>query len=120
MAEDDSANTQFKRNNYFFGKLLTVNDFQLEQQYFKGKHELTNQLFHGSGIAEGLVVEELKQYDGEWKIKLTKGIAIDRLGNDIIVPFTDYYRIENTDKISELKSTHERLGIFIGYEERLK
>ena len=118
MAEESVVNTQFRRNNYFFGKLLTVNDFQLEQQYFKGKHELANRLFHGSGIVEGLVVEELQQIDDEWKIKLTEGIAIDTLGNDIIVPFTDYYRIENTDKILELKSTSERLGIFIGYEER--
>jgi hypothetical protein len=46
----------FKRNNYFYGKLLTVKDFQTEQQFFINKQRLINRLVHGVGVVCGLEV----------------------------------------------------------------
>jgi len=55
--EDDSEETEdcsyelqhFERNNYFYGKLLTVGDFQMEQKYFEEKRRLINRLIHDIG-----------------------------------------------------------------------
>jgi hypothetical protein len=34
---------EMRRNDYFFGKLLSASDFKEEQQYFAGKHKQINQ-----------------------------------------------------------------------------
>jgi hypothetical protein len=37
----------FEKNKYFYGKLMTVRDFEAEQEYFDGKRYLINRLLHG-------------------------------------------------------------------------
>ena len=37
----------FERNRYFYGKLLTVRDFEVEQRYHCSKRALLNRLLHG-------------------------------------------------------------------------
>ena len=37
----------FERNRYFYGKLLTVRDFEVEQRYHSGKRALLNRTFLG-------------------------------------------------------------------------
>ncbi len=44
----------FERNRYFYGKLLTVRDFEVEQRYHSGKRALLNRLVHGAGVVCGL------------------------------------------------------------------
>ena len=55
-AESNCSLQRFERNNYFYGKLLTVRDFELEQRYHNAKLELANRLGLGSGILCGLTV----------------------------------------------------------------
>lgn len=42
----------YERNNYYYGKLLTSRDFQVEQSYINDKRRLMNRLFGGSGIVQ--------------------------------------------------------------------
>ena len=44
------------RNHYFYGKLLDVFHFQMEQTYFNRKRWLLNRLGLGSGVLCGLEV----------------------------------------------------------------
>jgi len=71
----------FEKNNYYYGKLLTVRDFQLEQQYGTEKRELINRYIIGSGIVDGLRVEQV----GGRGIRVTPGLAIDKTGTEIVV-----------------------------------
>ena len=73
---------QFKRNIYFQGKLLTVKDFDDEQDYFRLKNQLNNKYLQGEGIVYGLKVSKP---DSNSNIKLSRGFAIDSEGNEIIV-----------------------------------
>jgi hypothetical protein len=82
----------FRRNNYFPGKLLTSQDFQLEQDYFINKHRLINRLVHGSGVVCGLRVE-MSGYEASGEkalspnqIRITAGIALDACGREIELP----------------------------------
>ena len=43
----------FQRNNYFYGKLMTVRDFEVEQSYMNEKRHLLNQFVHGLGLVCG-------------------------------------------------------------------
>jgi len=70
-----------KRPNYFAGQYLLEDDFRLEQEYHIDRQRHHNCLLHVSGIATGLKVEP----DGELKVKVTAGTAIDFQGKQIIL-----------------------------------
>lgn len=75
----------FVRNRYFYGKLLDVVHFELEQDYSNGKRWLLNRLVSGYGVVCGLDVQPADKIRG---VKVTPGIAIDRAGREIVVPRT--------------------------------
>ena len=72
----------FQKNKYFYGKLLTVRDFELEQKYGDEKRYMLNRFMYGSGIICGLRVIMID----EQTISIEPGIAIDSLGREIVVP----------------------------------
>jgi len=74
----------FQRNRYFYGKLLTVRDFEEEQRYFIEKQRLINRLIHGEGVVCGLKVEKVEDKSGF--IRITPGVALDCCGREIVVP----------------------------------
>ena len=46
----------FERNNFFYGKMMTVRDFFAEQFYFNEKRWLINRMVLGWGVVCGLDV----------------------------------------------------------------
>ncbi len=70
------------RNRYFYGKLLDVAQFDLEQSYVNGKRWLLNRLVSGWGVVCGLNVQ--LGADSQ-SIVVTAGVAIDKCGHEIIV-----------------------------------
>jgi hypothetical protein len=70
------------RNRYFYGKLLDVYHFELEQSYFNHKRWLLNRTVAGYGVVCGLGVEWSE--DGQHVVVLP-GVAIDKCGREIIV-----------------------------------
>lgn len=76
----------FERNKYFYGKLMTVRDFETEQSYFIEKQRLINRLIHGAGVVCGLKVEKADEGLDTTRIRIYPGVAIDCCGREIIVP----------------------------------
>ena len=77
----------FERNNYFYGKLMTVRDFTDEQNYVNGKRHLLNRLIHGSGLVCGFEELSLKA-DKENVVRITfptGGVALDCCGREIVI-----------------------------------
>lgn len=70
------------RNRYFYGKLLDVFHFEMEQNYFNEKRWLLNRLITGYGVVCGLNVTLAP--DGQ-SVVVSPGIAIDKCGREIIV-----------------------------------
>lgn len=73
-----------KRNNYFYGQLLDVRQFELEAEYHNYKRWLLNRLVGGCGVVCGLDVKPVDSPEGA--IVITPGFAIDGHGREIIVP----------------------------------
>jgi hypothetical protein len=97
---------KFERNNFFYGKLMTVDDFKQEQNYFNGKRHLLNRTVSGEGIVCGLGVEVV---DGNPKclvVKVSKGVAIDCCGREIVVS----YQKEHTLEVPETESAEKSYG----------
>jgi hypothetical protein len=85
---DDSAceDATLIRNRYFFGKLMSVDDFENEQTYQRTRHRRHNRLLHGVGIVRGLgVAIESRQGGGEPAVVVSPGIAISPEGEELAV-----------------------------------
>lgn len=70
-----------RRNRYFYGKLLDVGHFQMEQCYGLDKRWLLNRLALGSGVLCGLTVT----VGADGTVCISPGVAIDGLGREIVV-----------------------------------
>jgi hypothetical protein len=70
-----------QRNHYFYGKLMDVPHFEMEQWYGNKKRWLLNRLGLGYGVLCGLGLTI-----NENKVCIAPGVAIDRYGREIIVP----------------------------------
>lgn len=86
-----------KRNRFFSGKLLTPEDLGLEQEYFREKSKLHNRYLHGFGIVSGLDVSGKGP-----EIIISQGLAIDCLGNEIIVPEPMKQAVPGSDSVTTL------------------
>ena len=79
------------RNSYFYGQLLGVQSFELETAYEIGQRRLLNRLVLGYGVVCGLGVEV---HDDGMRLRVAPGVAIDRWGQEIVVPHrTDWIAI---------------------------
>lgn len=71
----------FERNKYFYGKLLSVDDFELEQRYMNDKRRMLNRFLFGAGVVAGLYVVRLD----EQTVSVEAGIALDSWGREVVV-----------------------------------
>jgi len=76
----------FCRNHYFTGKLLTERDFSDEQRYARDKIRLHYRRLHGWGVVCGLKVKP-HPFCPELRLIVEPGLAIDRCGYEIVVPY---------------------------------
>lgn len=77
------AYNQYKRVHYFYGMLLSDRDFQEQEFYDKEKRKLHNRMLHGWGVVCGLGVKA--ECHPSSKVIITPGMALDCLGNEIVV-----------------------------------
>ncbi len=100
---------KFEKNKYFYGKLMTVRDFETEQRYFDEKRNLINRLLHGTGIVCGFQNVKLVKKDNE-PLKLNfedGGVALTCCGHEIVVlSNTDKQILDETgNKVSDLSNS---------------
>lgn len=106
----------FERNRYFYGKLLSVEDFQREQSYMNHKRRLLNRLLYGSGILCGMQVIEADQES----ISVEMGVALDGYGREIVLEQPVLKRLSVLDGFQEHCVENENSGtlyLCIEYKE---
>jgi len=108
---------QFQKNNYFYGKLMSVEDFKTEQEYLDGKRHLLNRLVFGPGIVCGFDISglSLEEKQGEIEITFAKGgVALDLCGNEIVVPNDSktIVCVSNESKEESVPLTKRDVGTF--------
>ena len=101
-SEEDTKNCklhQFRRNNYFYGKLMTVRDFESEQSYFNEKRHLLNRLVHGYGLICGFDYDDIEIRSNSGTVEIifkNGGAALDCCGHEIVVPKGTVKKIINS------------------------
>lgn len=73
------------RNRYFYGRRLSADDFQLEQQYFNHKLKRLHRAAFRPGVIRGLGLSVADDGDG-WTVTVSPGYALDPHGELIEVP----------------------------------
>jgi hypothetical protein len=111
--EETGKLKSFERNKYFYGKLMTVRDFETEQRYGIEKDHLLNRLIHGVGLVCGLEVSEPKLVDGKLQINISPGVALDCCGREIVVENNGTYEVTG----SPAEGTNY---VYLKYKECLK
>ena len=93
----DRQSYSYSRNNYFFGKLMTVRDFECEQAYFNDKRCLGNRNITGAGIVAGLDVILVDNKT----ISIEAGLALDYSGREIVIPKSVIKKVDSIEGFEE-------------------
>ncbi|MTV50365.1 hypothetical protein GJ688_15450 [Heliobacillus mobilis] len=105
----------FKRNHYYLGKLLRVQDFKVEQKYFNDKRRLLNRLLFGTGIVTGLRVDRM---DAE-HVTITPGVALDGQGREIVVHSRETLNLFSLESYKRGKVGSKDIYLCIKYKQEL-
>lgn len=98
----------FERNNYFYGKLLNVRDFDDEQKYMNDKRRINNILTKGAGVVSGFQTLLLD----DKTISIEAGMAIDYQGREIILEESVIKKLNVLDGFHEIEDLdHVYLGV---------
>lgn len=104
----------FERNRYFYGKLLTVNDFETEQKYMNDKRRLVNRFLHGSGVVCGMNVVRVD----DRTISVEMGLALDFAGREIVVDAPVVRKLDMIEGYDNESGENGYLYLCIEYAEK--
>lgn len=102
----------FERNHYFYGKLLSVDDFELEQDYMNNKRRMLNRYLSGCGVVAGLYVVGLD----EQTVSVEAGIALDSTGREIALDAPVVKKLSMLDGFESCRSGAVRPYIYLCLE----
>jgi hypothetical protein len=88
-----------KRPRFFSGQLLSASDLEAEQRYVLEKQKRHNRGLHGYGVVSGLDVS-VKNDDVNIDLNIDDGMAIDALGNEIVVPGCVQISLKRTGRVA--------------------
>lgn len=103
----------FERNKFFYGKLLTVADFELEQKYMNDKRRYLSRYLFGCGVICGLNTYNVDDNS----IMIEAGSAIDSYGREIIVNESVIRKLSGIDGFDSV--TKNTLYLCLEYGENL-
>jgi len=104
----------FERNNYYFGKMLTVRDFTDEQKYLNEKRWLLNRYGLGWGVLCGL---QVRPGGAKNKVIVDPGFALDRYGNEIMVCQVHEVDLETAQEPPPGEEHRYKYYLYIQYHE---
>lgn len=115
MTMKNSKYFPFERNNYFYGKLLSVDDFRLEQQYGNDKRRMLNRFLYGAGVVAGMNVLAVD----DTTILVESGLALDYSGREIVIDEPVARRLQTLEGFSDYEEDRNTgyLYLCVAYEE---
>lgn len=88
---DDTSGelTQFQRNLFFHGKLMTARDMELEQRYHAQRLETLARSVSGTGIICGFETDVEETDAGDLRVTVHPGVGLDSSGRPVVVASPD-------------------------------
>ena len=105
----------FERVNYFYGKLLSVDDFRLEQKYGNDKRRMLNRFLYGTGVVTGLNVVPVDNTT----VLIESGLALDSVGREIVIDEPVVRKLQMLEGFSDYEEDRNTgyLYLCLAYEE---
>lgn len=104
-----------ERNQYYYGKLLSVEDFNLEQTYNSSKQRLNHMFLSGSGIVCGLNVVSV----GDQTISVESGCALDAFGREMVLDVPVIKKLSMIDGFEQATNRGENyIYLCMEYDEK--
>ncbi|MDI4645679.1 hypothetical protein [Cohnella hashimotonis] len=103
----------FERNRYFYGKLLTVRDFESEQKYLNDKRRLLNRLLFGSGVVAGMQVVAVD----DKTVTVEMGLAIDYSGREVVIPSPVTLKLSMIEGFTN-NEYKKNVYLYVAYDEK--
>lgn len=104
-----------EKNQYYYGKLLSVDDFNLEQKYNCSKQRLNHMFLSGCGIVSGMYVVNV----GEQTISVETGCAIDPFGREMVIDVPVIKKLQLIDGFEQATAKGENyIYLCIEYAEK--
>lgn len=101
-----------ERNRYFYGKLLTVRDFEIEQRYNCTKRELLNRVLQGVGVVCGFGITA----SDDTTLMIESGLALDYQGREIVLPETVFRKLQMLEGHETLSGKQDAY-LCVAYDE---
>ena len=76
---------RLRRVNYVTGQLVTAEDLQRDQEYFRDRLRRHNLALHGWGVVSGLDVDAVQDNAGMVVVTVAPGYALSPQGDEIVV-----------------------------------
>jgi hypothetical protein len=105
----DGQLSQFEKNNFFQGKLMTARDMETEQDYHADRLQTLTRFVTGKGIVQGIEVSSIEESETELEVTLEPGLVVDGHGRPIVIE-------HRTTKTLPLPSSDD-IYLFIRYTE---
>ncbi len=99
----------FERNQYYYGKLMTQQDFVSEQTYMNDKRRLINRFIHGTGVAAGLQVVKVDDYS----FSVEAGLALDEIGREVLVDQPTVRRLDQMPGYEQLSEQPDTNPVYL-------
>ena len=109
IAGSDGNLSQFTKNRFFKGKLMTPGVMETDRSYHSERLHTLNRYVTGSGIISGLDIKSFESTGNGIEITLTPGLALDGHGRPIVVEQT------TTTTLPDVSS--DELHLCIQYDE---
>lgn len=104
-----------ERNQYYYGKLLSVEDFNLEQTYISNKQRMNNMFLSGSGIVCGMNVVSV----GDQTISVESGCALDAFGREMALDVPVIKKLSLIDGFEQSTAKGENyIYLCVEYDEK--
>lgn len=101
-----------ERNRYFYGKLLTVRDFEIEQRYVRSKRQLLNRIAMGAGVVCGFSVTA----SDDTTLVIESGLALDYQGREIVLAEPMFRKLQMLEGQEQLLG-HPCAYLCLAYDE---
>ena len=101
----------FERNRYYWGKMLSPEDFLAEQSYMNRKRQFLNHMVLGRGVLCGMGVSNLD----DLSVLVESGAAIDAYGREIVIEESVVQKLSGIQGYKEL--TGEEASLCVRYKE---
>jgi len=116
---DSTGLHRLEKNNFFYGKLLSVRDMDLEQSYHTTARRILSRFVSDYGSVCGLAVEpeidEEPEAGDDLVVTVYPGLALDRCGRLVVVE--DPVELREELPIEDDEGETDVLGVYVEYDE---